>query len=66
MKVLTFLAKRFWWKAHSRTLADEPESRVEDQLEDWLEEHHGRRSKRISYSAWAWPARGERRVVPVS
>jgi len=34
MKVLTFLARRFWWRAHSRTLAEVEESSVEDELED--------------------------------
>jgi len=34
MKILTFLAKRFWWKAYSRTLEDEPESEVEEELGD--------------------------------
>ena len=34
MKVLTFLARRFWWKAHSRTLEHVEESDVEDALEE--------------------------------
>lgn len=34
MRILTFLARRFQWRAHSRTLADVPESDVEDGMED--------------------------------
>ena len=34
MKVLTFLARRFWWKAYSRTLDEVEESQDEDALEE--------------------------------
>lgn len=34
MKVLTFLARRFWWKAYSRTLDSVEESAEEGSLEE--------------------------------
>lgn len=34
MKLLTFLARRFWWKTYSKTLEQVPEQRVEREVHD--------------------------------
>jgi hypothetical protein len=34
MKLLTFLAKRFWWRSYSKTLDDVEETQAEDFFED--------------------------------
>jgi len=34
MKLLTFLAKRFWWRSYSKTLEEVEETQAEDSLEE--------------------------------
>ena len=34
MKILTFQAKRFWWRSYSRTLEDVEEVQVEEEVRD--------------------------------
>ncbi|MAG57597.1 MAG: hypothetical protein CMJ83_14995 [Planctomycetes bacterium] len=38
MKILTFQARRFWWKAWSQTLDDDAATTPEDAIEDSVEE----------------------------
>ncbi len=76
MRVLTFLAKRFRWRAYSRTLADVPESSVEDGVEDAVvvflhaeqkdepADAHARARKHVlKHIKWLAGKRGFRRVV---
>lgn len=54
MKLLTFQARRFWWKSHVRTLDDVEEQDVEDELRDAVvvfihaEEHDAAEDRRAS------------------
>ena len=34
MKLLTFQARRFWWKSHSKTLEDAPDRQVEEEVRE--------------------------------
>lgn len=76
MKLLTFLAKRFWWRAYSKTLEDVPVNEVEDSLEDAVvvfvhaetkdedEEAHRRARKHVlKHVKWLAGKRELRRVV---
>ena len=76
MKLLTFLAKRFHWKAYSRTIEDVPVSDEEDGLEECVvvfvhaeagdeeEERHRRASRHVlKHVKWLAGKRDLRRVA---
>lgn len=76
MKLLTFLAKRFWWRAYSKTLDDVAVNEVEDSLEDAVvvfvhaetkdedEEAHRRARKHVlKHVKWLAGKRELQRVV---
>lgn len=76
MRLLTFLAKRFCWRAHSRTLDDAPEAEGADRVDDAVvvfvhaeaaDEGDGaaRRAERqvVKHVKWLAGKRDMRRVV---
>jgi hypothetical protein len=74
MKLLTFLARSFRWRAHSKTLADAPDAPAPDGAEDavvvFLHAEEGDEEQRVrcrrhvlKHTKWLAGKRGFKRVV---